>query len=96
MNKSSGICTVTFSLTAASAERPVGFSTELPVLSGNRQVLRVFYQYRRAAGIPHCAIREDEIPNRWREEYEHKMRETTYALGHSPAEVQRLKNQGGL
>jgi ubiquinone/menaquinone biosynthesis C-methylase UbiE len=60
-------------------------------------VLHVFYQYRRAASISHCAIREREIPNRWtREEYKHDVSETTYALGHSPAEVERLKNQGDM
>ena len=31
-----------------------------------------------------------------REEYEPKMSETTYALGHSPAEIHRLKNQGAM
>jgi hypothetical protein len=41
------------------------FGQQLSVLFGNRQVLRVFYQYRRTASIPHCAIREDEISNRW-------------------------------
>ena len=55
-----------FSLTPVGAEKPVSLrTTKLPVLFGNRQALRVFYQYRRAASIPHCAIRKDEIPNRW-------------------------------
>jgi ubiquinone/menaquinone biosynthesis C-methylase UbiE len=31
-----------------------------------------------------------------RKEYEHKMSETTYALGHASAEIQRLKNQGAM
>ena len=34
-------------------------------LFGNRQVLRVFYQYRRTASLLHCVIREEEIANRW-------------------------------
>ena len=96
--KSSGICAATFSLTPVGAEKLVNSSdNKLPVLFGNRQVLRVFYQYRRAASNPSCAIREDEIPNRRiREEYEHNMSETTYALGHSLAEIQRLKNQAAM
>jgi hypothetical protein len=29
-------------------------------------------------------------------EYEPKLSETTYSLGHSPTEIQRLKNQGAM
>ena len=32
----------------------------------------------------------------FREGYEHKMSETSYALGHSSAEIQRLTNQGAM
>jgi ubiquinone/menaquinone biosynthesis C-methylase UbiE len=47
--------------------------------------------------VPHCAIRENEIPKCWiRKEYEHKMDETTYALGHAAAEIQRLANQAAM
>ncbi len=57
MHKSSGICTVTFSLTPVGAEKQSSLqTTKPPVLFGNRQVLRVFYQYRRTASNPHCAI----------------------------------------
>lgn len=51
----------------------------------------------RLTAAPYGAIREDEIPIVGSErEYEHNMSETTYALGHSPAEVQRLKSQGAM
>jgi ubiquinone/menaquinone biosynthesis C-methylase UbiE len=72
-------------------------ATKLPVFVGNRQVLPVFYRHGHTNSIPHGAIHEDEISNRWiREEYEHKMCETTYTLGHSSAEIQRLKNQAAM
>ena len=57
---------------------------------------RVFYQYRRTASVLRCAIREDENQIAGREEYEHDMSGITYALGHSSAEIQRLKNQSAM
>ena len=57
----------------------------------------MFYRCRGAASLPCCAIGEDEISNRGiRKVYEHEMCETTYALGHSSAEIQRLTNQGAM
>lgn len=58
---------------------------------------RPCYTCRGTARTPYCAIRDGEKPNRRiRKEYESKMNETTYALGHLPAEIQRLKNQGAM
>jgi 2-polyprenyl-3-methyl-5-hydroxy-6-metoxy-1,4-benzoquinol methylase len=46
--------------------------------------------------IPNC-IREDEISiPRIRKDYKLNMSETTYALGPSPYEIQRLRNQGAM
>jgi ubiquinone/menaquinone biosynthesis C-methylase UbiE len=56
----------------------------------------VFYRYRLTEHST-LASREDEISNRWiREEYEREMCATNYALGHSSAEIQRLKNQAAV
>jgi ubiquinone/menaquinone biosynthesis C-methylase UbiE len=87
-----------FSLTPGDKEKPVMYlGNKFPFLFRNKQELPVFYRCRGAASLPGCAIGEDEISNRGiRKVYEHEMCETTYALGHSSAEIQRLTNQAAM